>query len=140
MRQMARVSQLDTVLNNLDDVKKAIDAALVAAKKAHNAGLTAKLEEVSKTQQTLFDSLAVNGRGEGTEDETRLRDDVLGAFQNAQGLITPPVTDFLSRVDSEYRSGIARYNAFVTGVLPGINTALQQAGMKTLPAIKVSGI
>ncbi len=140
MRQMARVSQLDTVLNNLDDVKKAIDVALVAAKKANNAGLTTKLEEVSKTQQTLFDSLAVNGRGEGTEDENRLRDDVLGAFQNAQGLITPPVTDFLSRVDAEYRNGIARYNAFVTGMLPGINTALQQAGMKTLPAIKVSGI
>ncbi len=136
MRQMAHLSQVDTMLNNLDDLKKATDAALTAAKKANNADLTSKLEAVSKTRGALSDSLGVNTRGEGTEDETKLRDDVLGAFQNAQGLITPPVTDFLSRVDAEYRDGIARYNAFVTGVLPGIDAALRQAGMKSLPPVK----
>ncbi|MGA8098348.1 MAG: hypothetical protein WB810_06800, partial [Candidatus Cybelea sp.] len=75
-------------------------------------------------------------RGEGTEDETRLHEDVLGAFFAAQGLITPMVENFLGRVDADYRGGIARYNTFVTGVVPGVNTALQQAGMKTLPAVK----
>jgi hypothetical protein len=78
----------------------------------------------------------VNIRGEGTEDETRLHEDLLGAFGSAQGLITPPIASFLARVEAEYRAGVARYNAFVTGVLPGVNAALQQAGMKSLTSIK----
>jgi photosystem II stability/assembly factor-like uncharacterized protein len=136
MRQMAHLSQVDTILNNLDDVKKAIDGALAAAKKANNSALTAKLEDTSTARQTLFDSLATNVRGEGTMDETKLHEDVLAAFGNAQGLVTPPVRDFLRRVDAEYRAGVARYNEFVTGVLPAVDSALQQAGMKTLPAVK----
>jgi hypothetical protein len=86
--------------------------------------------------QPLFDSLAANLRGEGTEDEGRLHEDLLGAFGNAQGLITPPVISFLARVEVEYRQGIARYNAFVLNVLPNVNAVLQHAGMKTLPAVK----
>jgi len=78
----------------------------------------------------------VNVRGEGTEDQTMLHEELFGAFGNAQGLITPPVADFLSRVDVEYRDGLGRYNAFVTGVLPGVEAALKQAGMKGLPNIK----
>ncbi len=136
MRQMAHLSQIDTVLNNLDDLKKSLDAALASAKKGSNTGLTVKLQEASTARQALFDSLAAHVRGEGTEDETKLHEELLSAFQNAQGLITPPVVDFLSRVDAEYRAGIGRYDAFVTGVLPGVNAALQQAGMKSLPAVK----
>ncbi len=136
MRQMAHLSQVDMVLNNLDDLKKALDAALTSAKKANNAALTGKLQEASRARETLFDSLAARVRGEGTEDETKLHEDLLASYQNAQGLITPPVADFLARVDADYRAGIARYDAFVAGVLPGVNAALQQAGMKTLPAVK----
>jgi hypothetical protein len=139
MRQMSHLSQVDTVLNTLDDLKKSIDTALAAAKKANNTDLTAKLEDASKARQSLFDTLAVKIRGEGTEDETALHEDVLGAFQSAQGLITPAVVSFLARVDTEYRQGIARYNTFVTGVLPGINGALKQAGMKPLTPAKEVG-
>lgn len=137
MRQMAHLSQLDTILNSLDDLKKSLDDALTLVKKTNNGGLTAKLQEASTARQILFDSLATHVRGEGTEDETKLHEDLLSAFQIAQGpLITPPIADFLSRVDAEYRAGVARYDAFVTGVLPGVNAALQQAGMKALPAVK----
>jgi photosystem II stability/assembly factor-like uncharacterized protein len=135
-RQMGYLSKLDTILNNLDDVKKALETASASATKANNAALTAKLADASKARQTLFESLATNVRGEGTEDETKLHEDVLGAYQNAQGLITPPVADFLARVDADYRAGVARYNDFVTNVLPGINTALQAAGQKPLSAVK----
>ena len=135
-RQMAHLSQVDTILNSLDDLKKSLDDAIASAKKTNNVGLTARLQEASAARQTLFDSLATNIRGEGTEDETKLHEDVLGAFQIAQGLITPPVANLLSRVDAQYRAGVARYDAFVTGVLPGINAALQKAGMKTLPPVK----
>ncbi|HVN68677.1 MAG TPA: hypothetical protein VMU38_03360 [Candidatus Binatia bacterium] len=137
MRQMAHLSTVDGMLNNLDDLKKAIDTALDASKKANNTALTATLDDASKARQTLFDSLAVNIRGEGTEDEGKLHEDVFGAYQTAQGLITPSVESFLTRVDSEYRDGVGRYNAFVTGVLPGVNAALKKAGMKSLPAVKL---
>jgi len=136
MRQLSHVSQIDTVLNTLDDLKKSIDTALAAAKTANNAALTAKLEDASKARQTLFNSLAVNIRGEGTEDETALHEDVVGTFQSAQGLITPSVVNLITRVEAEYRQGIARYDAFVTGVLPGVNDALKQAGMKPLSPAK----
>jgi photosystem II stability/assembly factor-like uncharacterized protein len=136
MRQMARLSQMDVILNDLDDLKKAIDTASGAAKKAGNAALTAKLADAAGARQTLFDSLAVNIRGEGTQDETKIHEDLLAAFGAAQGLITPPVVDFLARVDASYRDGVGRYNAFARDVLPGVNAALQQAGMKPLPAVK----
>ena len=111
---MAHLSQVDTMLNNLDDLKKAIDyRAPTPAKKANNAALTAKLQDAATARQTLFDSLAVNIRGEGTEDETKLQQDLLGAYFTSQGLITPAVTELLARVDVEYRDGVARYNAFV---------------------------
>ncbi|MBV8531378.1 MAG: hypothetical protein JO104_08675, partial [Candidatus Eremiobacteraeota bacterium] len=90
MRQMARLSQIDTILNKLDDLKKSIDGAIAGVTKANNAALTAKLNEASAARQSLADSLAVNIRGEGTEDEGQLREDVFGAFIASQGLITPP--------------------------------------------------
>jgi hypothetical protein len=136
MRQMGHLSQLDTMLNQLDDVKKQLDTALTTLKKNNNAALATTLQSAADKRQALADSLATNIRGEGTEDETKLREDVFGAFEQAQGLITPAVSEFITRVDGEYREGIARYNAFVTGVLPGVNAALQQAGMKTLPTVK----
>jgi photosystem II stability/assembly factor-like uncharacterized protein len=135
MRQMARLSQVDTMLNNLADLKKAI-ADAQAANKANNAGLTAKLQAASSARQALFDSLAVDIRGEGTEDEGRLHEDLLGAFGAAQGLITPSIAEVLSRLDGEYRDGVARYNGFVRTVLPVTNAALKQAGLKALPAVE----
>ncbi len=136
MRQMAHLSRLDTILNNLDDLKKALDTAMSATKKANNTALIAKLQDALRSRQALFETLATNVRGEGTEDETKLHEDLLTAFNTAQGLITPPIAGFLARVDAEYREGVGRYDAFVTSVLPGVNAALQQAGMKTLPAVK----
>ncbi|MBV9027170.1 MAG: hypothetical protein JO311_01015, partial [Candidatus Eremiobacteraeota bacterium] len=136
MRQMGHLSNVDSILNNLDDLKKALDTAAGAATKANNAALTAKLQDAQTARQTLFDSLAVNIRGEGTMDEGRLHEDLFGAFNAAQSLITPAIADGLARTDAEYRAGVGRYNAFVSNVLPGINAALRQAGMKELPAIK----
>jgi len=136
MRQMGHFSQIDTILNNLDDLKKAIDSGMDTAKKTNNTALIAKLQAAANARQALFDTLATRVRGEGTEDETRLREDLFGAYQAAQGLITPPVVDFIARVDAEYRAGLARYNAFVTNAMPGITATLQQAGVKTLPSLK----
>ncbi len=136
MRQMGHLSQIDTMLNSLDDLKKALDTASTTAKTAGNSALSTKLDAVATARQALFDSLAVNIRGEGTEDEGKLHEDVFGAYFAAQGLVTPAVESFLARVDAMYGAGVARYNAFVSGQLPTVNAALKQAGMKTLPAVK----
>ncbi len=135
MRQMARLSQLDTILNNLDDLKKAIDTATDTAKKTNNASLTATLSTGATARQTLFDTLAVHVRGEGTEDETKVHEDLLGAYFQSQALITPAIADFLSRIDAEYRAGVNRYNTFVTGQMPALSAALRQAGVKTVPTL-----
>ncbi|HXO16661.1 MAG TPA: hypothetical protein VN909_00680, partial [Candidatus Dormibacteraeota bacterium] len=137
IRQMGHLSQIDTMLNNLDDLKKSLETASSAAKKANNTALSQKLDAATAARQTLFDTLAVNIRGEGTEDEGKLHEDVFGAYFGAQGLVTPAVVSLLTRVDALYDAGIVRYNAFVTGVLPGVNAALKQAGMKTLPVVKI---
>ncbi|MBV8117903.1 MAG: hypothetical protein JOZ01_07975, partial [Candidatus Eremiobacteraeota bacterium] len=135
LHQMARLSQVDTMLNTLDDLKKAMDTATDAAKKANDSALAARLADAETARKTLYDSLVANVRGEGTEDENKLQQDMLGAFFGAQGLITPAVSDALQRVGAEYRDGLGRYNAFVTGVVPGVNAALKSAGQKALPSI-----
>jgi hypothetical protein len=136
MRQMSHLSTMDTILNNLDALKKSIDAALDTAKKKNNTALVGKLNDAQTARKTLADSLATTVRGEGTEDETKVREDVQGAMFQAQPPITPMVVNFIARVDAEYRAAIGRYNAFATGTMPGIATALQQAGVKTVPSVK----
>jgi photosystem II stability/assembly factor-like uncharacterized protein len=134
MRQLAHVSEVDGMLNHLDDLKKAIDGALDAAKKANNTSLVAKLTDLSAARKGLLDSLAINVEGEGTLQESKLHEDVLSAFGAAQGLITPPVGDFLKRVDAEFRAGVGRYNDFARTALSPVNDALKAAGMKPLPS------
>ncbi len=135
MRQMARLSKVDTMLNNLDDLKKALASASDAAKKASDAALTTKLQDAETARQTLYDTLVADVRGEGTEDETKLQEDVLGTYFSSQGLITPAVTNLIARVDVDYRAGIDRYNTFVTGVLPGVNSALKAGNQKALTTL-----
>lgn len=136
MRQMARLSQLDTILNTLDDLKQSIDTAVASSQKANNTALTAKLQDAQTARKALFDTLATYVRGEGTEDESKLHEDLLGAMFQSQGLITPAVSDVLSRVGALYRAGIARYNDFAATKMPGISASLQQAGVKTVPSVK----
>jgi photosystem II stability/assembly factor-like uncharacterized protein len=135
MRQMGYLSQMDSMLNNLDDLKKALDSATADATKANNTALVTQLTQASTARQTLFDSLAVKIRGEGTQDEGKVREDLFGAYQVAQGLITPPVVYALGRANAEFRASVARYNTFVS-TLPSVNAALKSANMKALPVIK----
>lgn len=135
MRWMGRLSQVDAMLNTLDDLKKALASASDGAKKANATALTDTLQSAETARQTLYDSLVANVRGEGTEDENKLQQDVLGAYFGAQGLITPAITDVLNRVNVEYRAGIQQYNAFVTGELPKVNAALKNGGQKPLTTI-----
>ena len=137
MRQMARLSQVDTMLNNLDDLKKALDTALDAAKKA-------ELRRADDEAQDAVDGAARRSstRSPSTfaarapRTKVNCTRTIFGAFFAAQGLVTPAVANLLARVDASIAPGSTRYNAFVNGVLPGVNAALKQAGMKALPAAR----
>ena len=136
MRVMAHLTVVDTILNNLDDLKKAVDDSLATAQKAGNAGLTSKLTAFSDARQALLDSLAINVRGEGTQQEGKVHEDLLGALGAAQSLVTPAIVDALARIDAEYRAGVGRYNDFVRTQVSPVDDALKAANMKPLPSMK----
>ena len=130
-------SQVDTMLNNLDSVKKAIDASADAAKKASNAELSTELAAASTARKDVFDVLTADYQNDedGIQRPGALREDIRTAYFGAQGPMTQPVAQYLVRMDAAMRAAIGRYNAFVTGTLPGVDAALKKAGMKALPAI-----
>ncbi|MBV8722650.1 MAG: hypothetical protein JO277_10890 [Candidatus Eremiobacteraeota bacterium] len=132
LRQLAHLSTVDTMLNNLDDLKKQIDTATDAAKKANNAGLIAKLQDLATARTALFDTLGTDVQGEGTLQENHLHEDVQGAYNAAQGLNTPAAADFIARVDRDYVAGVDRYDAFVKSAIAPVNDALKAASIKTL--------
>src|SRR5579864_9354945 len=101
------------MLNNLDDLKKQINANLDAAKKANNTALTTQLQGLQTARQGLEDTLGTDVQGEGTLQENHLREDVQTAYFSAQGLNTPAVVSYINRINADFRAGIDRYNAFV---------------------------
>jgi hypothetical protein len=108
---------------------------LVTAKKSNDTALIGRLNDATAARKQLFDSLAVNVKGEGTQDATKLHEDLLGAFNQAQQLIVPATLSLVERVDADYRAGIARYNDFVRTSFPGIAATLKNAGTKTPPTM-----
>ena len=130
-------SLVDRMLNGLDDAKKAIDTDLDAAKKANNAALEAKLNDALTARKTIFDVLTADYHNDedGIQRPGALREDLQTAYYGSQGLITEPVADYIGRINGKLHAAVGQYNGFVTGVLPGVNAALKQAGMKALPAV-----
>jgi photosystem II stability/assembly factor-like uncharacterized protein len=131
-----QMSTVDTMLNNLDTVKKALDASLADAKKAGNTSLVTSLQSASDARAQLFSTLTANYQNDedGIQMPGKLREDIFGAFFGAQGLITPPFISFMQRLDAELSSGVAQYNAYAAS-LATANAALKAAGQKPLPAL-----
>jgi photosystem II stability/assembly factor-like uncharacterized protein len=137
MRVQGQLSQVDTMLNNLDGVKKAISTALASAKKANDATLTDKLNQAETARKTLFDSLTADYHNDedGIQRAGQLREDVEGVYFAAQGLVTQPVVAAMHELDGEMQASVTRYNTFVNDVVPGVSTALKQAGLKPLTPV-----
>jgi photosystem II stability/assembly factor-like uncharacterized protein len=128
-------STVDVMLNNLDAVKKTLATDLVAAKKTNNAALVAQITAAQNAHDALFNSLTANYQNDedSIERPGKLRENIETAFFSGLGLITPPVTSFVHRVEMEYTAGIARYNSYVRS-LAGLNTALRSAKLTVVPA------
>jgi photosystem II stability/assembly factor-like uncharacterized protein len=128
-------STVDVMLNRLDDVKKTLAGDLAAAQKAKNAALASQIAGAQASHDAVFNSLTANYQNaeDSIQRPGKLREDLEGAFFGASGLITPPVEDFLGRVQGEYASGVARYNAYIR-TLPALNAALKSAGLSEIPS------
>ncbi|MDQ2992913.1 MAG: hypothetical protein M3R30_08875, partial [Candidatus Eremiobacteraeota bacterium] len=135
-KYMGALSTLDTALNNLDKVKKALDDASADAKKTNLADLQKTLDAATAAHKTLFDSLTANFQNgeDSIQRPGALREDIGGLMFT--GFVTPPAVSFAKRMDAAFADGMGRYNAFVTGTLPGVNAALKAAGKKELPSVK----
>ncbi len=122
--------KLDTMLNNLDDVKKSIDAALASAKKTNNAALTAKLQDASNARASaLRNACDQRPRRRNRGRNASCTKTCSGAFferaraHHAGGRGLPRARR--RRLPRGHRS-LQRVRE---RQLPGVNAALEQAGM-----------
>ncbi|HEY9180211.1 MAG TPA: hypothetical protein VIO32_05795 [Candidatus Baltobacteraceae bacterium] len=131
-------SNVDSMLNALDSVKKSLTDAQSNAKTKANAALQQQITAALAQRDALFHSLTADYHND--EDSIQrpgaLREDMEGLGFYGQGVLTPAVRAYAVRVDASYRSAVQRYNAYVAS-LSTIDAALKSAGLKTPSAPEV---
>ena len=136
-RQMARLSQVDTMLNTLDDLKKSLATDQDAAKKANNSALAAKL---ARCRNGAPDALRLARRKRigrrAPRTKPKLQEDVLGrvSYSRKDSSRRRRWTRSLASTWTTVPASIATTPSS-TGVLPGVNAALKGGNQKALPAI-----
>ena len=128
------LSLVDTMLNNLDTAKKAIDDANAAAKKTNNADVTTKLDAISKERASLFSVLTADYHNDedGIQIPGKLREDVQSLQFFGGTVITPALLEYNTRVDGELHSAAAQYNTFVRTQVPLLNNASKTLNLKPI--------
>ncbi|MGA7746778.1 MAG: hypothetical protein WCA52_07195 [Candidatus Aquilonibacter sp.] len=130
----AMFSQVDTMLNNLDTVKKSVDDGIAAAKKAADSATQSKLESIEAARTTVFDQLTANYQND--EDSIQMpgkvREDVQTIMFFGGAVITPSMRDYAHRVEGDLKNATANYNAFVATQLPALNQALTTLKLKAV--------
>lgn len=132
-------SNVDTMLNALDSVKKQLEAAKGNAKTKGNAALQQQIASALAERDRLFHELTADYHND--EDSIQrpgaLREDMQGLGFYGAGVVTPAVMDYGNRVDASYRQIARSYNAFVSS-LAAINSALHAAGLETPQAHSIT--
>ena len=133
-RGEAMYSQVDTMLDNLDTVKKAIVEGIAAAKKAGDSATQSKLEAIDTQRMSLFDELTANYQNDedGIERPGKVREDVQTVMFFSGAYITPAMREYGTRVAAELRQASTHYNAFVRDQLPALNGALKAVNVKAV--------
>jgi photosystem II stability/assembly factor-like uncharacterized protein len=131
---VAIYSKIDTALNNLDTVKKAITDAQAAATKANNADAQTKLAAILKAHDDVFNFFTANYQNDedGIQLPGALREDAQQLQFFGGTVVTPALLDYAKRVDAEYGDGKTRYNAFVTQQIPALNDVLKTLNLKAV--------
>ncbi|HET9028971.1 MAG TPA: hypothetical protein VFN49_02250 [Candidatus Aquilonibacter sp.] len=117
-------SSVDQMLNNLDAVGKTLDAAPASA----------ELDRAKKGRSAVVARLtAAYTNGEDSVSRPgSLRENLDGALTSlesfpVQGIVTPSAANFYARIDAEYRTAYAAYQAF--------GHELSASRLGTLPAV-----
>ncbi|MDE2480695.1 MAG: glycosyl hydrolase [bacterium] len=128
----AMFSQVDEMLNNLDAVKKSLDTATAAAKKANNASAQGALATIATAREGVFGFLTADYHNDedSIERPGALREDLQLVQYLSGGVVTPAMDDYIHRLDGELRDGRGRYDAFVSTQLPLLNEQLKSLGEK----------
>ena len=129
-------SSVDTMLNHLDTVEKALAAEptlsgpAAAAIARARSGRIAVMAQLTANYTNSEDSVSRPGA---------LRENLDGALSSlqsfpVQGIITQAAAQFYARIEAEYRSARAAYNAYVRSI-PALNLRLRAAGAHLLPIL-----
>ncbi|MBV8491808.1 MAG: hypothetical protein JO199_14875 [Candidatus Eremiobacteraeota bacterium] len=130
-------SSVDTMLNNLDTVGKALAATHAAPGSAAEAVLARAARERSAVQAKLTANFT-NGE-DSVSRAGSLRENLDFALTSldsfpVQGIVTPAAAEFYARLDAEYRDARTAYDAYATAI-PQYDAALKAAGLQPLPTI-----
>jgi photosystem II stability/assembly factor-like uncharacterized protein len=125
-------SGVDTMLNNLDALGKAL-----AAEPRSNADL----DRIRREREAVTAKLTASYTN-GEDSVSRpgsLRENLDGALTSlqsfpVQGIITPAAAAFYDRIAREYGSAVQAYNTFA-GSIRDVNRSLKTAGLEPLPEI-----
>jgi photosystem II stability/assembly factor-like uncharacterized protein len=130
-------SNVDSMLNALDSVKKTLNAAMNNAAVKANAALTEQIDAALAQRDRMFDALTANYQNgeDSIQRPGKLREDMDGLGFFGAGIITPAVADYGSRVDRSYRTAVQQYNSYVRSLDP-LERALRSAGLKS-PEVRV---
>ncbi len=125
---MHRFSVVDTMLNNLDAVRKQLQSV-----KAANLSAQAKAD--LDRRDTLFHELTADYHND--EDSIQrpgaLREDIQGLGYQSGSILAPPVIAFAKRIEANYRKAIGDYNAFAASVAPLVTSLHEKAPAQVSP-------
>lgn len=134
-KYFADYGKIDTVLNNLDALKKSLATASQAASKAGNASLAAQIASAESARASVFAVFTADYHND--EDSIQrpgaLREDVPsgGFLRGGNQPPTASLLEYAARFDVAYADAFAKYNAFVSGLSP-LEAALKTAAVAPL--------
>lgn len=131
LKWMGRYSNVNAMLNALDDVKKQLDAAAADPKIKDNAALQSSIKDALAARTTVFDQLTANYQNDedGLQYPGKLREDLGGLF--GFGVLTPAILDLAARLEPAYQSTTRNFDQYLTTLAP-LSSSLQAAGLKPL--------
>jgi len=132
-------SVVDTMLNNLDTVKKQLDAASAVAKKKNDTALSSQIDSALSSRSDMVGTLTANYQNfeDFIQRPGKLRENLLNVVYSLTVPITPAMRNIGDRVDGDYGAGVTKYNAYVRTAVPQVNALLQKAGVKPVNLTRV---
>jgi photosystem II stability/assembly factor-like uncharacterized protein len=132
-----RYSSVDTMLNHLDRIEKAL-----SVERAASGGTAQNVLDEARRKRAAVEAQLTAAYSNGEDSVSRpgsLRENLDGALTSlqsfsVQGIITPAAAQFYARIDAEYGRAHNAYNAYVRSI-PSMNAKLTAAGLRAIPEI-----